>query len=71
MGYKAVPLGGKGKPDGMAEANLPAKDGNPQGYSISLEAKSKEKEGAIVSNAAVRVSTVASSLLNYPAWSVE
>jgi Holliday junction resolvase len=59
MGYKAVPLGGSGKPDGMAEACLPAKDGKPQRYAVSLEAKSKEKEGVSVANDDVRVSTIA------------
>ncbi len=59
MGYKAVPLGGNGKPDGMAEAILPGKGGNRQSYSVSLEAKSKEVKGKVVSNANVRVSTIA------------
>jgi hypothetical protein len=59
MGYRAVPLGGSGKPDGMAEASLPAKEGKPQRYAVSLEAKSKEKDGGIVSNANVRISTIA------------
>jgi hypothetical protein len=43
----------------MAEANLPAKNGKPQRYAVSLEAKSKEKEGKIVGNNDVRVSTIA------------
>ena len=59
MGYKALPLGGSDKPDGFADANLPPKDGKPQRYRVSLEAKSKEKEGSVVSNENVRISTIA------------
>ena len=46
LGFDVTPLGEKGRPDGVATAYLPADDsGNPQRYSVSLEAKSKEKSG--------------------------
>lgn len=60
MGLDAIPLGGKGRADGRAEAALSAKTaGAPQSYAVSLEAKSKEKDGAKVSAKAVGVSTIA------------
>lgn len=60
LGFDAVPLGGSGKPDGIAVAHLPAAtDGKHQKYSVSLEAKSKEKVGATVSSKTVSVSTIA------------
>jgi len=60
MGFESVRIGGKGKPDGQATAVLGVdKDGKPQRYSVSLEAKSKEKEDAKVSNSAVHVSAIA------------
>ena len=42
MGFaNVIRLGGSGKPDGTAEAYLPAtKDGKPQRYKVGLEAKS-------------------------------
>ena len=44
LGFDVTPLGKKGRPDGVATAHLPADDqGSPQRYSVSLEAKSKEK----------------------------
>jgi len=59
MGYNTVPLGGSGKPDGIAEAHLAASDaGQAQRYAVSLEAKSKEQKGKRVSNQGVRVSTI-------------
>ena len=60
MGFDAVPLGGSGKPDGKAVANLSGKDGKAERYAVSLEAKSKEKQGATVRNEDVRVSTICS-----------
>jgi hypothetical protein len=60
MGFDAVPKGGPSKPDGIAEAFLPASDaGQPQKYKVSLEAKSKEQQGKKVSNQGVRVSAIA------------
>ncbi len=58
IGFSAVPLGGSGKPDGKAEANLSGRSGKTERYAVSLEAKSKEKDGATVSNENVRVSTI-------------
>jgi hypothetical protein len=58
MGFSAVPLGGPGKPDGKAEANLSGRDGKPERYSVSLEAKSKENDGAVVRNEDVKVSAI-------------
>lgn len=60
MGFRAVRIGGNGKPDGKAEAPLGAgDDGKEQRYALSLEAKSKEIIGKKVSAKAVSVSTVA------------
>jgi len=60
MGYNAVRIGGKGKPDGRAEAYLGAvSDGAAGRYAISLEAKSKEAPGKKVSARTVNVSNVA------------
>lgn len=60
MGFDAVPLGGKGRPDGRAEGVLSADSGGkPQTYAVSLEAKSKEKPGTKVSAATVKVSAIA------------
>ncbi len=60
MGFDAVPLGGPGKPDGLAAARLAGDTkGKPHRYSVSLEAKSKEKEGTKVSAKTVGVSAIA------------
>lgn len=60
MGFDAVPLGGPNKPDGVAEARLAGTlGGKSRRYSVSLEAKSKEKAGTKVSAKAVGVSAVA------------
>jgi hypothetical protein len=59
MGFDAIPLGGSGKPDGKAEANLSGKEGKIERYAVSLEAKSKGSTGATVRNEDVHVSTVA------------
>jgi hypothetical protein len=60
MGFDAVPLGGPGRPDGMAQARLAGDSkGKPHRYSVSLEAKSKEKEGTKVSAKTVGVSAIA------------
>jgi hypothetical protein len=59
MGFDAVPLGGPGKPDGLAAARLAGDSkGKPHRYSVSLEAKSKEKEGTKVSAKTVGVSAI-------------
>jgi hypothetical protein len=60
MGFDAVPLGGSGKPDGLAQCSLSAtKDGRIRSYKVSLEAKSKEQVGKKVTAKSVGVSTIA------------
>lgn len=59
MGFDVVPLGGKGRPDGRAEARLAGDaSGKPHRYVVSLEAKSKEKEGTKVSAKSVGISAI-------------
>ncbi len=58
MGFDAIQLGGKGKPDGKADAPLSATEGTPRRYAVSLEAKSKETAGKKVTAKAVSISTV-------------
>lgn len=60
MGFDTIPKGGKGNPDGLAEAILsPAAGGESRSYKVSLEAKSKEKPGTKVTAKSVGVSTIA------------
>jgi hypothetical protein len=60
MGFDSIPLGGSNKPDGIAEANLAGDShGKVHRYKVSLEAKSKEKEGTKVSAKSVGISTIA------------
>lgn len=59
MGFNAVPVGGKDRPDGLADAALGPRDGVPRQYRISLEAKSKVSTGKRVSKDAVNVATIA------------
>lgn len=60
LGFEVTPLRKRGEPDGVATANLSASgDGNLRRYSVSLEAKSKEKDGTKVSAKSVGISTVA------------
>ena len=60
MGFEAIHVGGSGKPDGTATAILPVdKKGRPQAYKVSLEAKSKEREGEKVASSSVGISRVA------------
>jgi hypothetical protein len=59
MGFDAVPLGGPKKPDGIAEARLAGDlKGQPHRYTVSLEAKSKEKEGTKVAAKTVGISAI-------------
>ena len=59
LGFDVTPLGKSGDPDGVATAYLPADDsGNPRRYSVSLEAKSKEKAGTKASAKDADVSAV-------------
>lgn len=60
MGFDAVPLGGPDKPDGIAAADIPARQGQgARSYTVSLEAKSKQRIGAKAQNKDIRVSTLA------------
>jgi len=60
MGYDAVPIGGNGKPDGIATAHLGGQAGGTKArYQVSLEAKSKEHEDAKVTARGVAVSAIA------------
>ena len=60
MGFDATRIGGRGKPDGYAEAYLAAKSGGEaQRYKVSLEAKSKEQPGKKVSSKSVNISGIA------------
>ena len=60
LGFETTRIGGNGKPDGVAEALLaPDAKKQPQRYKISLEAKSKLKDGARVSAKAVGIAAIA------------
>jgi hypothetical protein len=59
LGFEGTPLGGKGKPDGVAKAILPAtKDGKPRHYAVSLDAKSKVQDKGTVAAGTVKVATI-------------
>lgn len=60
LGFDATRVGGKGKPDGVAKAHLsPGTYNKPRRYAITLEAKSKKKDGAKLKTKTFGVSTVA------------
>lgn len=60
LGFDATRVGGKGKPDGVAKAHLsPGADSKPRRYAITLEAKSKKKDGAKLKTKTFGVSTIA------------
>lgn len=60
MGFDAIPLGGKNRPDGMAECVLSGqRDGKARAYKVSLEAKSKEQIGKKVTAKSVGISAIA------------
>jgi hypothetical protein len=60
LGFAVTPIGGNGKPDGVAAAYSAADVANqPRSYSVSLEAKSKLTDGAKVSAKSVGISTIA------------
>jgi len=60
LGYDATRVGGKGKPDGVAKAHLsPGPDKQPRRYAVTLEAKSKKKDGAKLKTKTFGVSTIA------------
>ena len=53
LGFEAVPVGGKGKPDGIAYAHLGSSDGVDSSYIITLEAKSTRHSKASSGNISV------------------
>lgn len=60
LGFDAGRDGRTGKADGIARANLGADSkGNARNYSVTLEAKSKKKDGKPVAAATVNVSLIA------------
>ncbi len=59
MGFAAVHIGGKGKPDGKADAFLGTQSGRQLSYSVSLESKSKQDSGKAVSAKDIGISAVA------------
>ena len=60
LGFDAARDGRKGKADGIARADLGADpNGHARNYSVTLEAKSKKKDGKPVSAATVNVSVIA------------
>lgn len=59
MGFEAVPLGGSGRADGLAECSLAPIKNVRQSYKVSLEAKSKLEPGAKVTAKSVGISTIA------------
>jgi len=59
LGFETIPIGGKGKPDGVATALLSADDqGRPRQYAISLEAKSKVADQGKVAAGTIDVAAV-------------
>jgi hypothetical protein len=59
LGFQAVRLGGSKKADGKADAHLGTTQGGVQSYySVSLEAKSKEKHDAKVTSKSVDVAAI-------------
>lgn len=59
LGFDATRVGGKSKPDGVAKAHLSAAgDGKPKRYAVTLEAKSKKREGTKLKAKTFGVSTV-------------
>ena len=59
LGFEVTRIGGSGKPDGVARALLAAdENGVPRQYSVSLEAKSKQKDKGTVAAGRVGVSAV-------------
>ena len=60
LGFDATRVGGKGKPDGVAKAHLsPGADNKPRRYAVTLEAKSKKREGAKLKTKTFGVSAIA------------
>ncbi|MEX2142645.1 MAG: ATP-binding protein [Pirellulales bacterium] len=60
LGFDATRVGGKGKPDGVAKAHLSPDSANkPRRYAVTLEAKSKKREGAKLKTKSFGVSAIA------------
>jgi hypothetical protein len=60
LGFDTTRVGGKGKPDGVAKAHLsPAEDRQLRRYAVTLEAKSKKKDGTKLKTKTFGVSTIA------------
>jgi hypothetical protein len=59
LGFDATRIGGKGRPDGVAKAHLSAdSNNNPRRYALTLDAKSKKKEGAKLKTKSFGVSAI-------------
>lgn len=66
LGYAVTPIGGRGKPDGVAKASLAAdENGNPRAYAVSLEAKSKKEDKKKVAAKTVGISAIARQRDNF------
>lgn len=66
LGFDVTPIGGNGKPDGVAIALISGEsDGKPHQYAVSLEAKSKEKDEKKVAAGTVKVSAIARQRNDY------
>lgn len=59
LGFDSTRVGGKGKPDGVAKAHLsPGEDKQSRRYAVTLEAKSKRKDGTKLKTKTFGVSTI-------------
>lgn len=59
LGFDSARVGGNGKPDGVAIAHLsPGEDRSSRRYAVTLEAKSKKKDGAKLKTKTFGVSTI-------------
>jgi hypothetical protein len=65
LGFEAVHIGGKGKPDGVARAYLGALDGKTRQYSVNLEAKSKERLGKRIESKDVKFKRITAHSRDY------
>lgn len=68
LGFEAVHVGGKEKPDGYADAHLGVEsDLSKAAYRVTLEAKSKERPGAKAASKAVGVSAIERHMTDFGA----
>ena len=66
LGFDVTPIGGNGKPDGVATALISGEDdGKPLRYAVSLEAKSKEDDDKKVAAGSVKISAIARQRNDY------